>query len=127
MSQSSFEVYRPEELEIECPTELVVPYKPRTPGPKSKLEPKPPSASSIPLAKPLFLPKVAIAFEPGDLDFAIITSKPRNSRTPQDPNVTFEEKLIELKVRAIACSVGDTLRTCSIEFKRDCLVRSVRA
>uniref|UniRef100_A0A803P4G3 Uncharacterized protein n=1 Tax=Cannabis sativa TaxID=3483 RepID=A0A803P4G3_CANSA len=61
--------------------------------------------SSIPLARPLFLPRVTVTFAPGDLDFKIMTTQAQKSKTPQDPTVTFEAELIESKVRSIGAYV----------------------
>uniref|UniRef100_A0A803QCT8 Uncharacterized protein n=1 Tax=Cannabis sativa TaxID=3483 RepID=A0A803QCT8_CANSA len=60
----------------------------------------------IPLARPLFLLEVTVAFEPSDLDFEIMSPKPCKSKTLQDPSVTFEAELIESKVRSIGAYVS---------------------
>uniref|UniRef100_A0A803PSI0 Uncharacterized protein n=1 Tax=Cannabis sativa TaxID=3483 RepID=A0A803PSI0_CANSA len=80
--------------------------------------------ASIPLARPLFLPEVTVAFEPGDLEFEIMSPKPRKSKTPQDPNVTFEAKLIESKVRSIGAYVDGILKSCGIKQRKGCVIRA---
>uniref|UniRef100_A0A803NQG8 Uncharacterized protein n=1 Tax=Cannabis sativa TaxID=3483 RepID=A0A803NQG8_CANSA len=53
---------------------------------------------AIPLARPLFLPQVTAAFAVGDLEFEIMAPKAPKSKTPQNPNVTFEAELSESKL-----------------------------
>uniref|UniRef100_A0A803P4D3 Uncharacterized protein n=1 Tax=Cannabis sativa TaxID=3483 RepID=A0A803P4D3_CANSA len=81
--------------------------------------------SSIPLARPLFLPRVTVVFSQGHLDFKIMTTQAQKSKTPQDPTVTFEAELIESKVRSIAAYVGNILKACGIKCEKRCRVRSV--
>uniref|UniRef100_A0A803NL14 Uncharacterized protein n=1 Tax=Cannabis sativa TaxID=3483 RepID=A0A803NL14_CANSA len=76
--------------------------------------------SSNPIARPLFLSQVIVAFSLGDLDFEIMSTKPRKSKTPQGPSVTFEAELIESKVRAIGEYVGRVLKSCSIKQRQGC-------
>uniref|UniRef100_A0A803Q2N9 Uncharacterized protein n=1 Tax=Cannabis sativa TaxID=3483 RepID=A0A803Q2N9_CANSA len=54
-----------------------------------------------------------------------MTSKAQKSKTPQDPTVTFEAKLIESKVRSIGSYVGEVLRSCGIKYGKGWRVRSV--
>uniref|UniRef100_A0A803PRU9 Uncharacterized protein n=1 Tax=Cannabis sativa TaxID=3483 RepID=A0A803PRU9_CANSA len=84
-------------------------------------------APKLDFTQPLFLPGVTITFEQGDLEFEIMTSKPHKSKTPYDPNITFEVELIESKVRAIGDYIGSILKTYGIEYKRNSWIRSVAA
>uniref|UniRef100_A0A803NPI7 Fe2OG dioxygenase domain-containing protein n=1 Tax=Cannabis sativa TaxID=3483 RepID=A0A803NPI7_CANSA len=60
------------------------------------------SLTKYPLARPLFLPKVNVAFSPTKLNFDIMSSKERKSKLPQNPSVQFEAQLIEYRVRSMA-------------------------
>uniref|UniRef100_A0A803PZ31 Uncharacterized protein n=1 Tax=Cannabis sativa TaxID=3483 RepID=A0A803PZ31_CANSA len=54
-----------------------------------------------------------------------MSTKSRKSKTPQDPNVTFEVELIESKVRTIGGYVDGVLKSCNIKQRRGCHIRSV--
>uniref|UniRef100_A0A803PSV4 Uncharacterized protein n=1 Tax=Cannabis sativa TaxID=3483 RepID=A0A803PSV4_CANSA len=47
-----------------------------------------------------------------------MSTKTHKSKTPQDPNVTFEAELIESKIRAIGDYAGGVLTTCGIKQGR---------
>uniref|UniRef100_A0A803NI15 Uncharacterized protein n=1 Tax=Cannabis sativa TaxID=3483 RepID=A0A803NI15_CANSA len=86
---------------------------------------EPSNLVDIPLARPMFLPQVTVAFSPGDLDFEIMAQKARKSKTLQDPTVTFEAESIESKVRSIGPYVGDVLRSYGNKNEQGCRIRSI--
>uniref|UniRef100_A0A803PDB6 Uncharacterized protein n=1 Tax=Cannabis sativa TaxID=3483 RepID=A0A803PDB6_CANSA len=87
--------------------------------------PEPSNLVDIPLARPVFLAPIIVAFSPGDLNFELMAQKVRKSKTPHDPTITFEAELIESKVRSIGPNVGDVLRSCSIKNEQGSHIRYV--
>uniref|UniRef100_A0A803PTN5 Uncharacterized protein n=1 Tax=Cannabis sativa TaxID=3483 RepID=A0A803PTN5_CANSA len=73
----------------------------------------------------MFLPKVTVAFGPGDHEFEIMCPKPRKSKTPQVPNVTIKADIIESKVRSMGAYIGGILKSCDIKQRKGCIIRCV--